>query len=521
MLTFPTKVIEKGTFREKLWNFLYDKIYHPCRSEKMRKFHGDIIDLRTNNILDTYFVLPSMQNYDVPVLEYDKLPELIFNTSENKYARNKTLVSFKTTGESSGKNEHLLIDEECHYVYMCYKTENNEHKIHYIIYSTKDSAWHIIDKYIDEYNKSNSANESKNSRIWLKVILNEDKIELADKMSRKFNRISKFSRYVYKFFHTIDAIIMCIRFPFLYTRNRWTDRHYNNWKLMDYTKKLYSESIFSFNFHEYNDKSRMWEIKSEDDLKRLIVYQKQSPDNNRFILYYLTKEGKNDYELYDKSHGYYNPVFWVDDNNVTHYAIYDQNRLKWMVITDECVNNELTFEHNDYKTRYGNIVIDRYKKLWADCIQWFHKWILGSIFIIPTYCELDALDEGWRRKFGIDICKDLRKQLWKERFLFKYRIVQIKEKFGGLRWYDSGSSREVADIIRKYEDLSYHTCIHCGKPAKYITSGWICPYCEDCVNPEEIDTCTVLDKEGNVIKKYRYPDEEDEEVMTEDNSTNV
>ena len=34
--------------------------------------------------------------------------------------------------------------------------------------------------------------------------------------------------------------------------------------------------------------------------------------------------------------------------------------------------------------------------------------------------------------------------------------------------------------INKYEDISYHTCISCGKPAKYLSTGWICPYCEKC-----------------------------------------
>ena len=38
----------------------------------------------------------------------------------------------------------------------------------------------------------------------------------------------------------------------------------------------------------------------------------------------------------------------------------------------------------------------------------------------------------------------------------------------------------VNDIINKYSDLSSRICINCGKPAKYISKGWISPYCEDC-----------------------------------------
>ena len=47
-------------------------------------------------------------------------------------------------------------------------------------------------------------------------------------------------------------------------------------------------------------------------------------------------------------------------------------------------------------------------------------------------------------------------------------------------------------MIDKYEDLSSITCINCGKPAKYITTGWICPYCEDCISEEDIQTAKKL-----------------------------
>ena len=48
-----------------------------------------------------------------------------------------------------------------------------------------------------------------------------------------------------------------------------------------------------------------------------------------------------------------------------------------------------------------------------------------------------------------------------------------------LRWYSEGDTQEIFNIINKYEDISYKTCIVCGKDAKYMTRGWICPYCEE------------------------------------------
>ena len=67
----------------------------------------------------------------------------------------------------------------------------------------------------------------------------------------------------------------------------------------------------------------------------------------------------------------------------------------------------------------------------------------------------------------------------------RYNIDQIKEKWGVLHWYDSYSTTEVCKIIQKYEEISEHTCIICGKPATVRTTGWICPYCDDCIPKKE------------------------------------
>ena len=60
------------------------------------------------------------------------------------------------------------------------------------------------------------------------------------------------------------------------------------------------------------------------------------------------------------------------------------------------------------------------------------------------FTELDSLPRGWKKKFGIKISKDLlilfRKSATKN-FHKQYRISQIKEKYGSLRWYDNRSSR--------------------------------------------------------------------------------
>lgn len=100
--------------------------------------------------------------------------------------------------------------------------------------------------------------------------------------------------------------------------------------------------------------------------------------------------------------------------------------------------------------------------------------------IEEEYTYLDDMPIGWRRAFGIQMCEEIRQALVKKNRLYTYRIEQVKEKFGGLRWYDYDGTPEIDRIIDKYEDISYHTCVCCGRPATKMSCGWICPYCDKC-----------------------------------------
>jgi len=59
-------------------------------------------------------------------------------------------------------------------------------------------------------------------------------------------------------------------------------------------------------------------------------------------------------------------------------------------------------------------------------------------------------------------------------------ITQIKEKFGGLRFYIGSGSEEIHDIITKYENLSYETCEVCGEKGKlYHNMPWYRTLCDN------------------------------------------
>lgn len=79
---------------------------------------------------------------------------------------------------------------------------------------------------------------------------------------------------------------------------------------------------------------------------------------------------------------------------------------------------------------------------------------------------------------------DLNELLVKYDFVDEYRIIQVKEKFAQLRWYDNGipieASKEYDDWLSKYETLSEEICIVCGDKASHTTKGWILPLCDKC-----------------------------------------
>ena len=102
----------------------------------------------------------------------------------------------------------------------------------------------------------------------------------------------------------------------------------------------------------------------------------------------------------------------------------------------------------------------------------------------------DSIPRGWRLAFGDQMIEELN-QLLRKYSVEDYQILQIKEKYGGLRWYDNGFPRigfdEYNTWVYKYEGLSLRTCINCGKPAIGYTKGWITPLCEECMKDMEYD----------------------------------
>lgn len=62
----------------------------------------------------------------------------------------------------------------------------------------------------------------------------------------------------------------------------------------------------------------------------------------------------------------------------------------------------------------------------------------------------------------------------------EWKAEQVKEKFGGLRFYMSLHSPEVESWIEDAEKKSLITCETCGAPGSLRKNGWWKIRCDDC-----------------------------------------
>lgn len=97
--------------------------------------------------------------------------------------------------------------------------------------------------------------------------------------------------------------------------------------------------------------------------------------------------------------------------------------------------------------------------------------------------ELDVMPVGWRTAFGEDLCKEIMEELIRNNCVESYQILQIKEKYGELRWYSQGGTERIhREIVPKYEKMSRRLCIQCGQPATLVSKSWVAPWCVDCAS---------------------------------------
>ena len=84
-----------------------------------------------------------------------------------------------------------------------------------------------------------------------------------------------------------------------------------------------------------------------------------------------------------------------------------------------------------------------------------------------------CVDEGWYPMIK-ELIVDLIALGWDK------QVCQVKEKFGGLRFYINSGSDEIFKRITEAENQSYEICERCGKPGELRRDiGWYTTFCEE------------------------------------------
>lgn len=72
-------------------------------------------------------------------------------------------------------------------------------------------------------------------------------------------------------------------------------------------------------------------------------------------------------------------------------------------------------------------------------------------------------------------------------------VAQVKEKFGGLRFYLGGDVTDaIAAMVSTAERVAARTCETCGRPGQLHAkrcSGWMRTLCEACAAANEYEAC--------------------------------
>jgi hypothetical protein len=97
-----------------------------------------------------------------------------------------------------------------------------------------------------------------------------------------------------------------------------------------------------------------------------------------------------------------------------------------------------------------------------------------------------SCDVGW---FNIinQLCQNIQSRIDWHPEVEQVVVEQVKEKFGGLRFYITGGDDFIQGLVRMAESMSGVTCESCGNPGESRNGGWIHTYCDTCESQHQAE----------------------------------
>ena len=131
--------------------------------------------------------------------------------------------------------------------------------------------------------------------------------------------------------------------------------------------------------------------------------------------------------------------------------------------------------------KYPKIFKNRRGSMQETCMYWGFSHGDGWYDIVDSLCaSIQNHINSKRYQF---------REMSQEDFDEEHQVVaaQVKEKFGGLRFYVDGGDDWVYGAITMAESISYRTCEVCGAPGVTRGTGWIRTTCDQHSKPGSED----------------------------------
>ena len=124
--------------------------------------------------------------------------------------------------------------------------------------------------------------------------------------------------------------------------------------------------------------------------------------------------------------------------------------------------------------KYPKIFRDRNKSMQETCMCWGFTHGDGWFEILDAACANIQSHVDWKRRQYPELSD--------EEFDEQHQVIaaQVKEKFGGLRFYVDNCDDYVRGVISMAESMSYRTCESCGNKGHRRSGGWIRTLCDTC-----------------------------------------
>ena len=122
--------------------------------------------------------------------------------------------------------------------------------------------------------------------------------------------------------------------------------------------------------------------------------------------------------------------------------------------------------------KYPLIFADRNKSMMETCMCWGFEHGDGWYQIIDSLCANIQSHIDWQNE---NFAKGYPHY---EKPVPQVVAVQVKEKFGTLRFYYNGGDDVIDGMVRMAESWSAVACEECGAPGTQNSRGWIKTLCE-------------------------------------------